>query len=76
MQMVSLSILRSWIRSNRKTEVDTTEDLLDGFAEIIDDLDRYVGEEEEGVQPLAPCCAAIVNDIREDVEDALRNAQE
>lgn len=74
--MVSLNTLRGWIRKNRTTEVDTTEDLLDGFAEIVDDLDRYVGEDEDGVPPLAPCCAAIVNDIREDVEDALRNAQE
>lgn len=68
--MVSLDVMRGWIRKTRTSQVDTTEDLLDGYAEILEDLERH--DEDE----LQPCCKAIVRDISEDVADALRNAQD
>lgn len=76
--MMNLDTARGWIMRLRTVEHDTTEDLLDGFAEILDDIERHEDATDDfgKARKLNPCCHEIISDIREDVADALRNAQD
>lgn len=75
---LNLDIVRSWVRKLRTSEHDTTDDLLDGYADILDDIERHEDASDGFAKSkkLNPCCQEILSDIKEDVADALRNAQE